>query len=360
MQTSEPDKNLPEGLTPPPSPGTAPGIPPAATPMALGTKIFIVIVILTLLASGIFVLVQLNSLIAKTASLHNITSNGSTLNPQVPISGTQSPGPFATAAPACRWGYVPGSDGQCYPSCEEGNHCTKTDDFCCGTNCCLAGSVCSQGNCCPVSYPYYYNGLCHTPAAGSGSGSSGFSGSTGSTCSPGSAIFDTSAGHCCPEGYTHYYGGTCHQCSEGYSIYTTSAGHCCPEGYTYSYNGGCYACAEGYSKYTTSAGHCCPEGYTYYYDGMCNACAQGYSKYTTSAGHCCPEGYGYFYNGQCYTQPQGGGGGGGGSSQIYWVGCTECPNGQVYSYRGYDYGACNGRYQMCVAARCGNIKDNCR
>jgi hypothetical protein len=248
---------------------------------------------------GIFVSVQLNS--------HMILSD----------SSQATTGSSTLGGASCPTGYVSGDDGLCYPTCQEGSHCTHTDDTCCGTTCCLAGSVCSNGQCCPAADPYYYNGQCYSQ----------------------------------PAGYSQ-------------PTYSVTLGPSCAPGYVAQPDGLCYpSCKQGY--------HC-----THADDTCCgtNCCLAGS---VCSSGQCCPAGYPYYYNSQCYAQPQGSGGssGSGGSTvkvlgypggvvptpaQVYYVGCTECANGQIYSYRGPDYAVCNAYYQQCVYAQCGNEKDNCR
>jgi len=55
-------------------------------------------------------------------------------------------------------------------------------------------------------------------------------------------------------------------------------------------------------------------------------------------------------------------GGDGGSGGItYYASCSGCDGPySTYSYRGPDYTACNYYYQLCVAASCDKILDNCR
>lgn len=122
--------------------------------------------------------------------------------------------------------------------CCGGQYCCMHS--CCGDNCCGNGTVCSNGQCCPTAYPYYYDGNCHTQPSSAGK---------------------------CPINY--YY-------ENGYCYISCEAGkHCAGIGDTCC---GTNCCKPGY---VCSAGsNCCPEAYPYYMsDGKCHSSSSTSSSY---------------------------------------------------------------------------------
>lgn len=151
----------------------------------------------------------------------------------------------------------------------------------------------------------------------------------------------------------------CGYCSEDAALSDNpNAGQCryCPEG-TYCSGDECgdIACIPYGSNGGTSGGsQQCPaeQGYT-----LCGYCSNiDQCKY-------CPQGT-YCPSDFCYSDicPYSSGGtSGGGGSKYYYASCSQCKYGYSgYSYEGYDYATCNYYYQLCVAAECGKILDNCR
>lgn len=123
--------------------------------------------------------------------------------------------------------------------CCGGQYCCMQS--CCGDNCCTTGSVCSNGQCCPSAYPYYYDGNCHSQPSSAGK---------------------------CPTNY--YY-------ENGYCYISCQAGrHCAGVGDTCCGTNCCkagYICSAGY--------HCCSPAYPYYMsDGYCHSSSSTSSSYS--------------------------------------------------------------------------------
>jgi hypothetical protein len=132
-----------------------------------------------------------------------------------------------------------------------------------------------------------------------GSGSSNTGSKSSSTCSSGYVYTN---GQCCGVNFPYYYDGVCNQCPQGYV--KTATGQCCQSGYPYYYDGVCHKCSSGYNIYDTSDDKCCPNGYPFYHDGKCHKCPAGYFIFDTSGGECCPSGYPVYRDGKCYTNTQ--------------------------------------------------------
>ena len=107
-------------------------------------------------------------------------------------------------------------------------------------------------------------------------------------------------------------------------------------------------------------------------DKLCGYCSEDAAlSDNPHAGKCryCPTGTACIMDDICgelscrQSGSNGGNGGtsGGGGGKTYYASCSSCDGPyRTYSYRGADYTTCNYYYQLCVAASCDKILDNCR